>query len=63
MKHRMGELHLWVSSLRRFLQMCDGVKDSGYWVRERSTGGMEKSQGGMLESLYLMTWNLNLRLR
>ena len=32
--------------------MCDVVEDLGYYVRERSTGGGEKSQGGMSECLY-----------
>ena len=40
--------------------MRDGVEVLGYCVRERSTGGGEKSQEGLLECLYLMTWNLNL---
>jgi len=35
--------------------MCGGVEDLGYWVRERSTGGGEKSQGGVLECLYSIT--------
>ena len=61
MKHRVRELNLQVSSLKEFLYMCDGVEDLGCLIRERSTGGGKKSHGGMLECLFLMTWNLNLR--
>ena len=44
--------------------MCDdGDEDLGYWVRERSTEGGEKSQCGMLECLYVLTLNLNLGVR
>ena len=35
--------------------MCGGVEDLEYWVRERSTGGGEKGQEGVLECLYSIT--------